>query len=283
MKTAFINSRRNRRACHRKKYKKFLNLDARQKRRRLSTNAPCLRNSESMPQDSNYLYSTLNNDSRNNTAEIILHNSALCTSEDSFENDEEHSTGNSEYISDTGEEVEDSADTEEEVEESDSTVQEQKKEEKEENVAEDIEETYYEDNKYMCSLSEDDNENLPENPDELKKRALRNAFLNANLKHGQGNVLLRTLRDFPFNLTCLPKDTRTLLETPAVVATRHVQHILGGEYLHIGFKRRLIKKLESLDEDMLPEFVEIEFSTDGAQIHKSGTAQVWLYNTESLI
>lgn len=94
----------------------------------------------------------------------------------------------------------------------------------------------------MYNLSEDDNENLPENVDQLKRRALRNAFLNANVKHGQGNVLLRTLREFPFNLTCLPKDTRTLLETPVVVATRHVQHILGGEYLYIGFKRTLIKK-----------------------------------------
>jgi hypothetical protein len=88
-------------------------------------------------------------------------------------------------------------------------------------------------------------------------------------------MILKTLRAFPFNLTFLPKDTRTLLQTPTAAATRHVQQLAGGEYLHLGFKSTLLRKLENLPQNLLPETIEIDFSIDGAEIHNSGTAQFW--------
>ncbi|EZA48467.1 hypothetical protein X777_13789, partial [Ooceraea biroi] len=76
-------------------------------------------------------------------------------------------------------------------------------------------------------------------------------------------------------LNHLPKDTRTLLQTPTVVANRYVQQLAGGEYLHSGLRSTLTKKLESLPDGMLPETVEIDFSTDGAQVHRNGIDRFW--------
>ena len=122
--------------------------------------------------------------------------------------------------------------------------------------------------------SEVDNQdvNVFQDPVHLKKTILKNVFLAADLKHKQGNLLLRSLREYPFNLTFLPKDTRTLLHTPTVVASNFIQNIAGGEYLHIGFRRTFVKKLESLPT--LPENVEIDLSTDGAKVDKS-VDQFW--------
>ena len=111
-----------------------------------------------------------------------------------------------------------------------------------------------------------------ENPINLKKRALKNTFLIANINHKQGNFLLKTLREYPFNMKFLPKYTRTLLHTPAAVASMYVQTIAGGEYLHIGLRRTLLKKLQSLPT--LPESVEIDISTNGVQVDKD-LDQLW--------
>ena len=126
----------------------------------------------------------------------------------------------------------------------------------------------------MSDSSENENAdlNVPRNPAELKNNALKNAFLEANLKNNQGNIILNTFREFPFNLVSLPVDSRTLLQTPTVVASRFVHRIGNGEYLHIGFKKTLNKKLKSLPENILPETIVIDFSTDGAKVCKGGNS-----------
>ena len=90
-------------------------------------------------------------------------------------------------------------------------------------------------------ISEEGNldDDFPKDPASLIKRALKNVFLAADIKHKQGNVLLKTLREYPFNLTHFPNDMSTLLNTPTAVASRHVQEIADGEYLHIRFKTRV--------------------------------------------
>lgn len=119
---------------------------------------------------------------------------------------------------------------------------------------------------------DDENDDVFQNLADVQRRALKNVFLATNMKHVQGNQLLKTLREFPFNLICLPKDTRTLLQTPTVVASHFVQQLAGGEYLHIGFKDTLLKKIESIPANSLPEILEIDFSTDGGKV---GTDQFW--------
>lgn len=134
------------------------------------------------------------------------------------------------------------------------------------------------------NLVVDNNVNNPVNPVNLvnpfngivqAETALKNAFLSANLKHTQQKCILKTLRCFPFNLTYLPKDSRTLLKTPTVVVKNIIQHLAGGEYLHMGLEDLLIKKLTRLPIEALPDFVLIDFSTDGGQMYRSGQLQFW--------
>ena len=124
------------------------------------------------------------------------------------------------------------------------------------------------------STSDDENAYIQENPAILQRKALKNAFLAANINDSQGNILLKTLRQFPFHLTSLPTYTRTFLNTTTIVGSPQVRNIAGGQYLHIGFKKTLIKKFESLPENMLPENVVVDLSTDGAKVD-NGLDQFW--------
>lgn len=90
-------------------------------------------------------------------------------------------------------------------------------------------------------LRDVEEEEEPEDPVEVKKRILKNAFITARLTHSQGNIILKVLRTFPFGLIYLPKDSRTLLKTPADVASRRIEQIAGGEYLHLDLKSTLKK------------------------------------------
>lgn len=216
------------------------------------------RPTNSEARDSRGSSSTSFDDSENKSVEILtLHPTPVS---DDFLNDEEQNHRNAEAQVD-----------DENVEEGDDD------EEEEEDISEnsEVDNDHMDEDNNASNSSEDDNDNVPEDIDELKKKALKYAFLSANLKHNQGNILLKTLCTFPFNLAYLPKDTRTLLQTPTVVATRHIQQLAGGEYLHLRLKYTLIRKLESFPVHRLPKTVEIDFSTDGAQIHNSGTTQFW--------
>ncbi|XP_043467549.1 chromatin-remodeling ATPase INO80-like [Leptopilina heterotoma] len=51
----------------------------------------------------------------------------------------------------------------------------------------------------------------------LQRKALKNAYLTANINLSQENILLKTLREFPFNQISLPKDARTVVNTPTIV------------------------------------------------------------------
>ena len=126
------------------------------------------------------------------------------------------------------------------------------------------------------STSEEDVREIPPALDliDMKMKAIKNAFLASNLKHTQCNILLKTLREFPINLNFLPKDARTILQTPTIVATTLIQRIAGGEYLHLGFKITLEKKLKSIPVHLLPEKIVIDFSTDGGKANK-GVKSFW--------
>lgn len=124
------------------------------------------------------------------------------------------------------------------------------------------------------STSSEEDELPLENLNIIRKRALKNAFLAANLKHTQCNILLNTLREFPFNLNFLPKDARSILQTPTNVAGDFIRQIAGGEYLHIGLKITVEKKLKSIPANSLPENILMDFSTDGGKLNK-GSKHFW--------
>ena len=125
------------------------------------------------------------------------------------------------------------------------------------------------------NLNEDHNVNMQEDIATISKRKVKNAFLSAGLTHTQGNIILKTLREYPFQYLHLPKDSRTILNTPAFVASRFVHETAGGEYLHIGFQDGLQKKLSIIPREQLPPKIIVDLSTDGGRLDKGGKWQFW--------
>ena len=97
-------------------------------------------------------------------------------------------------------------------------------------------------------------------------------FSEHNINHAFGDSLLQLLRSHRC-FDYLPKCTKTLLKTPRTTAT--LLDIPPGQYLDIGFKAAIIDILESLDPDKLPDNLQIDFSTDGANLDNNGNNQLW--------
>lgn len=128
----------------------------------------------------------------------------------------------------------------------------------------------HEENVNRVANSDEDEENIIPvvNLNSARKKSLKHAFLAANLKHAQCNILLNTLRSFPFNLNFILKDAKTILQTPTVVASNFIQETAGGEYLHVGFRTTLEKKLKRIPLNLIPAGILIDFITDGAKLNK---------------
>lgn len=48
-----------------------------------------------------------------------------------------------------------------------------------------------------------------------------------------------------------------------------------GEYIHIGFEVSIISKLSNIHASAIPLSLEIDISTDEAQLHRNGKIQIW--------
>ena len=95
-----------------------------------------------------------------------------------------------------------------------------------------------------------------------------------NMSHAQQKVILRTLRSEPFNLTHLPKDPRTVLNTPSVVVRNIARTSAGGRCIHFGFSNLIKDKLGLIQSHKILEFIYI-FNTDGGQVFKTDSLQFW--------
>lgn len=92
------------------------------------------------------------------------------------------------------------------------------------------------------------------------------------MSHVQGNNILALLRSHQC-FSFLPKDIRTLLRTPKIPV--EIFNVEPGEYLHLGFKSTLINSLQSTSPSLIPSSLQIDFSTDGATLDKSGNIIIW--------
>lgn len=104
------------------------------------------------------------------------------------------------------------------------------------------------------------------------QESLASALIQGNLTHTQGNIILKTLRSLPC-LSYLPKDSRTLLNTPREAPI--VSKVYPGEYLHIGLAKALIRILRKTPPNLIPDIIKVDWSTDGARLNKSGNMQIW--------
>jgi len=116
------------------------------------------------------------------------------------------------------------------------------------------------------------NSNAEMNTLHVFKESLAEAFIQANLTHTQGNIILKTLRSLSY-LSYLPKDSRTLLHTPRKGPI--IIKIEPGEYLHIGFAKALVRILRRTSPNLIPGVLQVDWSTDGAKLNRSGNMQIW--------
>jgi len=120
-----------------------------------------------------------------------------------------------------------------------------------------------------CSTIDDVSMN---NIDQVFQKSLASAFIKCNLTHTQGNVILNTLRSHKCH-SFLPKDTRSLLNTPRVSIP--VRKMYPGEYLYIGFEVAINNILKETLPNQIPSVLEIDWNTDGANLNKTGKMQIW--------
>lgn len=104
------------------------------------------------------------------------------------------------------------------------------------------------------------------------KSQLASCFVENGITHVQGNALLKVLKLHPC-FSYLPLDVRTLLKTPC--STAQIIQLDNGEYVYIGLKKCIIDKLRNMHPNTIPSSLEIDISTDGAQLHRNGNIQVW--------
>lgn len=100
---------------------------------------------------------------------------------------------------------------------------------------------------------------------------LRNVFLIHNIKHVQGDAILRILRSHHC-LSYLPCSTRAFLQTPQK-SNYNIVPLGLGQYVHIGFKKTLQQKLVCIPVNQLPAEIIIDISTAGATLN--GSFQFW--------
>lgn len=74
------------------------------------------------------------------------------------------------------------------------------------------------------------------------------------------------LQHFHGKIPSIPKDYRTLLQTPKKL---HRIQMSDGEYIHIGVKQNIISYLKTLRRN-LPTTLKLDFNVDGLPIYKNG-------------
>lgn len=86
--------------------------------------------------------------------------------------------------------------------------------------------------------------------------------------------LLQILRSHPC-FSYLPKSTKTLVGTPREPTL--LLDVPPGKYLNFGLQTAILNILENADEVTIPELLQIDISTDGAELDKSGSKsnQIW--------
>lgn len=113
----------------------------------------------------------------------------------------------------------------------------------------------------------------PQNTIDNFQERLTEVFVRSNLSHTQINAVLQIVRTHPC-LSTLPKDSRTLLNTPR--SAHPILNIAGGEYLHLGFEIGILSIFQQTSPELIPlDTLMIDFSTDGATLDRQGKIQIW--------
>lgn len=96
---------------------------------------------------------------------------------------------------------------------------------------------------------------------------LRSWALKFHIKRRAITGLLKILKCN--GMSYLPKDSRTLLQTPRKV---NIENIVGGKYWHQGLKNALSPIFSSLNKDIT---LQMNINIDGLPLYKSSTIEFW--------
>lgn len=94
-------------------------------------------------------------------------------------------------------------------------------------------------------------------------------MINKNIPHSTINSLLHTLRNIA-QLSFLPKDARTLTQTPKQVTT---MEFYEGHYFHFGIENGIRQQMREMD--VVPDTIILDVNIDGLPISKSSSNQFW--------
>ncbi|XP_077269906.1 uncharacterized protein LOC143901453 isoform X1 [Temnothorax americanus] len=103
------------------------------------------------------------------------------------------------------------------------------------------------------------------------REKLATCFIDNNLTHVQGNSILSLLRTHSC-FFLLPKDVRTLLQTPHNCFA--ISSVPPGEYLHFDLELGIIESLCNASCMSVDEVV-LDFSTDGCNLDKQSIIHIW--------
>lgn len=119
-----------------------------------------------------------------------------------------------------------------------------------------------------CDFTDDEN-NVNNCEENIVNNFLKSWALRFKIKFNALNALLVFLKShgYPF----LPKDSRTLLETPT---ERKVLQVFPGEYVHIGVKFNTDTIISSFEELLIDELI-LDINIDGVPISKSSNNCFW--------
>ncbi|KAF0753899.1 DUF4806 domain-containing protein [Aphis craccivora] len=98
--------------------------------------------------------------------------------------------------------------------------------------------------------------------------------LTFNICQNSLNGLLKILRAYPFNLSTLPKDARTIMRTKNVNNLLEVVPINPGEYYHFGLAVGLQTVLKNVCLKEI-NIIEIVIGIDGLPLSRSSKSQFW--------
>lgn len=107
---------------------------------------------------------------------------------------------------------------------------------------------------------------------ETFRNEIKNWAVNSRISQCHLNALLIILRKYK-GFEMLPKDSRTLLQTPKVFINEIRLVNPNGKYFHFGLTNSLLKYFSNIN--IIPSTIDLVFGIDGLPIARSSNSQLW--------
>lgn len=134
----------------------------------------------------------------------------------------------------------------------------------------------YEDDTASCSSSishDSETSSFSTSEEPSFSEHLASCFVENNITHSQGNSILSVLKKHTCFSNNLPTDVRSLLNTPRQRVV--IYNVEPGQYIHFNLETEIIECLSSVSFIAVVRELELDFSTDGCSLDKSGSIHLW--------